>query len=377
MLNNLNISSSQTQLLQLLKSQLANATLPAGPAPVAGNSQQNTPLATLSANQVLNALSMTGTNQAKLSQKAIEILKRPPFEPTNINLFTPQTYAEATPMQPAAAKPVNEAQIRGQLISTLASRLRNCKDIQAGMELYNDPAITSVVSDPRLRAALISLKGTAGEAAIDSIKNGTFKDIRFEDLPGDIIAVSQLDNANEPKPSIVFNNRYQHEDFRLLAPTLLHETMHTDIPNSLREERINATLDTMVYGQMALENPRLTQSGTELSRRFNTRLMGIVNSRNSDGQLRPYTAQAGNVFPGGRTLNNYGDAFRAPNGQPISDSSPGNETFRKVLKAVTGVNLPDANFDAAADNAIDQNQILFSPNNLVQLAKILKLNTGK
>jgi hypothetical protein len=374
MLNNLNISSNSSQKLQLLKSQLLSA-LPAATAALSGGGQSTSSMQ-FSASQILNALSLSGTNQTQLNQKAIDILKRPPFAPTDVNLFSPQTYSSAPPLQPAAAKPLNEAQIRGQLTSTLAARLRNCNDIQAGLAVYNDPAIKSTVPDPRLRAALTSLKGTPGEASIESIKNGDFKEVGFKDLPDDIIALSQRPTTAGEKPSIFFNTRYQHEDFRLLAPILLHETLHSDSNSSGREERINTTLETMVYGQFALENPNLAKTGTELARRHNTRLMAVLNSRNSDGQLRPFTAQAGNVFPGGRPLNNFGDAFTTQSGQPLSDSSPGNATLQKVLKAVTGVNVQNAGFDAATDNVIDQNQIMFSPNKLVQLAKTLKLDIG-
>lgn len=375
MLNNLNISSNSIPNLQLLKSQLLNS-LPAETSALNGNPGQPALPTQLSANQVLSALSLSGTNQTQLNAKATEILKQPPFAPTNVNLFSPETFSNATPLQPAPAKPLNEAQIRGQLTSTLASRFRNCRDIQSGLAVYNDPAIKTIVPDPRLRAALASLKGTPGEASIEAIKNGTFKEVVFAELPGTAVAAAKHDLSGQAKPSILINTRYQHEDFRLFAPSIMHETLHSDATNSNREERINTTLDTMLYGQFALENPSIARSGTELSRRYNTRLMAVLNSRNSDGQLRPFTAEAGNVFPGGRLLNNFGSAFTTANGQPISDSSAGNATLQKVLKAMTGVTVQNPAFDAATDNLIDQNQIMFSPRKLVQLAKVLRLDTG-
>lgn len=319
-------------------------------------------------------------NPSYLNQQATDILKRPPFEPTDVNLFTPQTYSAATATVPAAEKPVDEGQIKMQLSQTLLKRFPfNWQEVQNGMALYNDPAIQSKVSDPRLRAALVALKGTPGEAAIDSIKSGKFESVSFKDLPAGVIAAVEPAATPDAKPKMYVNSRYQHEDFRLISPTLVHEALHDDTVNSGREERINHSLETMVYGKMILENPSLASSGTELSRRENTKFMARLNSRDTDGKLRLFTSQ-GNVYPGGTALSSFGAAFTSVGGDTpggsVADSSPGNATLQAVLKGVTGVNATSPNFDADTESIIDQNQVMFQPTQLVQLAKILKLNLG-
>ncbi len=42
-------------------------------------------------------------------------LKKPPFAPTDVNLFSPVAYPAATPMQPAAEKPTDETALRSQI----------------------------------------------------------------------------------------------------------------------------------------------------------------------------------------------------------------------------------------------------------------------
>lgn len=308
----------------------------------------------------------------------LEILKCPPFEPTDHRLFVPQTYTDTPDLVPADVKPVNSTEIKAQLGKTLTFRFpENKTAVQEGMDLLADSQLKALVPDIRLQASLAALKGTPGEAAIDVIKNGAFRSVRFENLPSGIIAASKPDPANRQKPELLFNKQYESEDFRLFSSGFAHEALHQDSIASGREERISHSLDTLVYGKLIEEDPSLAESGTELARRQNTKLMARLNSRDAQGNLRLFTAQ-GNVYPNGTSLENFAAAFKStdpnsPNGT-ITDNSPGNDLLKQYLLTMTGTDLDKPDFDAETEQLIDEKQTALTPAEVVRAAQALKLN---
>lgn len=311
-------------------------------------------------------------------QDTLQILKCPPFEATDYRLFSPQTYADAPPMIPAAAKPSNEAEIRQQLETILTRRFAdNQSAVDEATAIYTDNQLNDMIADSRLRASLAALKGTPGEAAIDVIKNGTFSAVRFDNLGTGVIAAVKPGSAENQKPELLINKRYENEDFRLLSPSFVHEALHQDNIASGREERISHALDSLIYGKLVQEDPALAQTGTELARRQNTKLMARLNSRDEQGQLRLFTAKS-NVYPGGTPLENFGAAFKstAPDSQygTVADSSPGNEALKQYLQSMAGTRLEHPDFDAETEQRIDENQTALTPEEVVNAAKALKLN---
>lgn len=374
MLNPIRFSSNVTPLLNAFSRAMAQK--PSTPAP---HLPPLPPSIASNGAKILAAMTASATNISTVNQTAINTLKKPPFAPSDVNLFMPQTYSAASTPQPAAPRTITETQIKSQLTKTFSSRFGgNTTQINSGMAVYNDATLKKFVPDPRLRAAVSVLKGTPGEAAIDAIKAGTYSKVAFSSLPSGVIAAIKPDPTGATKPQLLVNNRYQYEDFRQLAPTMAHEALHQDAKDSLREERVNHSIDTMLYGKMILEDPNLATSGTELARRQNTKFMARLNSRDTNGNLRLFTSQ-GNVYPGGTPLANFGAAFTSTGGDTsggtVSDTTPGNQTLRRMLKAMTGVDVANPNFDSATESVIDKNQIMFTPVQLVQLAKILKLKT--
>jgi hypothetical protein len=302
---------------------------------------------------------------------AQKLLKKPPFAPTNVNLFTPQVYSSATATVPAAANNVTTAQLKSQLGSTLLKRLNGDSwTTQQTVNKMDDAALTQTVPNPRLRAALLSLKGTVGQASIDTITSGTFQSIQFGTTPSGANTIAEVvaPAAGQTKPSIVINSKYQYEDFRVLGSILSHETLHQDPANGGKEELINNIIDSTTYGEALLTNPELATNGTELTRRLNTKLMARVNSRDASGALRITTAQS-NVYPNGTALANFGAAFNTSGAD-----TTGNAAMRKAIQLMTGQAASNANFNTATINLLDTNQKAFSASEVVQLAKTLKLN---
>jgi hypothetical protein len=300
---------------------------------------------------------------------ALKVLQQPPFPPTDVSLFTPQTYPDAPPMQPAGPYSFTEASLKAKLALLLARRFfGDLRKIRAGLAVYDDAATKAVVPDPRLRMALALLKGTAGEAAISAIRTD-FISVTFVQLPPEASAAFAGRRPGDPKNFVGFHVKYQHEDPQPLAAILAHEALHPDIPDSLKEELVNNAVEALVYAQFVGEDSNLAPSGTELIRRQNTKLLALLNSRDEQGRLR-LTVSQGNVYPGGQPLAYFAAAF-----EPLGADMPGNPTLQAILKAVTKVRLPAPNFDDVTVALLDTCQRLFSPSQVLRLARSLKLDT--
>ena len=365
MLNSVNLSLSATKPnpLAVIK-EAASTSLTGGSSPLPTQAQTASLLAGL------ESMAAQDPRLQAFCGIARRILQQQPFAPKNINLFTPQAYSDASPSQPAPAKPVNETKLKSDIVSTLTKRL-NAKAAKEGLALYNDSNIKSIIPDPRLRTSLALLKGTAGEGGIDAIKNGVYSKVEFGRPPvGDQAIAEVVPDPATGKLKIIVNDKYQYEDPKLLATVLAHETLHQDANvNSNKEELIANAVEASVYGQVALEDPSLVKSGTELARRKNTQLLALLNSRDEDGKIRLLEGQ-GEIYPGGSLhFNNFGQIF-----MPLGNDTPGNPALLSALRKITGQPLASANFDDATLGTLDQNINLFKPWQWVRLANIMKLD---
>lgn len=133
------------------------------------------------------------------------------------------------------------------------------------------------------------------------------------------------------RPEIVFNQRYQFEDFRLLTPTMGHEPLHQDPAVSNKEELIANALDTLIHGQLLLKDPELATSGTELARGLNTDFTARINTRDQQGNIRLFTS-TGLIFPeSGSSAPSFGSFF-----EPLGDSTAGNLVLKQELQKAVG-----------------------------------------
>jgi hypothetical protein len=303
---------------------------------------------------------------------AQDTLKQPPFAPTDTSLFDPATYSDAPALQPASSGPTYEATLRQKLSDLLNQRFPNSSDtVSKALTMFDSQSTKAIVPDPRLRAALVALKGTVGEPAINGVLN-SFSTVHFGTLPSNAIAQVQAPPPGSDLPQIVVNESFQFEDFRLIAPVFAHEALHQDPTVSNKEELIANAIEGLVTGQFWLENPDLATSGTELARLENTELMARINTRDAEGNLRLLTSQ-GNIFPGG-TFTPY---FAAPF-EPFGDSTPGNRVLKGELrKVVPAKKVPrKPHFNDKTVLLLDKYQKVFTATEVVQLAEILLLDTA-
>jgi hypothetical protein len=308
-----------------------------------------------------------------LDQQATLILQRPPFAATDNEMFTPQAYG-GSPLVPAEDAPTDEQSLKNQLKSLLERRfgLGNSR-VNETLAIFDASEAKAIVPDPRLRAALVALNGTAEEPAIAGALDGTYSAVRFADIPGTGKARAVFPKG-DGQGEIQFNNKYQYEDFRLLASTMAHETFSGDPDNSEKEELVAESIDTLVYAKFLLESPELAHSGTELARRSNTELMARINTRDQNANLRLFVANGDDVLPG----NIVGPLpYFGAISEPSGSDTPGSELLRQMVQEVVGSGVtvpPDAGFDDNTLALLDQNQRLFTPYQVLRLTQILKLD---
>lgn len=306
------------------------------------------------------------------AQSASDVLKQPPFPPTDTSLFIPTIYTDAPPLVPASSGPTDEATLKQQLSDLLNERFSGSpKSVKSALKVFDSQKTKAIVPDPRLRAALVALKGTAGEAAIAGTLDGTYSTVRFGTTPHPNAVAQVVFPSEGEKPEIIYNERYIYEDFRLFISAMAHEALHQDLNAPNKEELVASSLDSLVKGQILLESPELATSGTELARRINTTIMGRINSRDSQGNLRLLQG-TGLLFPG--NTGNINDMYWAQGFEPFGDSTPGNKVLKGEAKKVTGKKAKD--FDDKTVLLLDSRQRVFTPAEAVQLAQILKLDTS-
>lgn len=312
---------------------------------------------------------------------ALEILKRPPFAPTDKNVFNHEIYG-VPKIEPVANCNLSEADVKSTLLDTLNARFGK-KDSQVtdAMALFDDANLKTLVPDPVLRGALVNLKGTIGEASIDTIKGGAFDGLKFDTLDPKDLALA-LTPQGQTKPTISLNDRYRCEPWQLLSSIISHETNHDDKFISVSEERLAHAFDTLIHAQSILENPELIKNNSEFTQRLNTKLLGHLNTRDENGNVALY-ANRGPIFPGSTsndTDTGFGDAFSdigldSP-GVTKGLTSPGNSVLEGYLKKTTGQDHSGAIYGKDTEDVVNKGQIYFDPVSLVALAKVLKLDTG-
>jgi hypothetical protein len=275
-------------------------------------------------------------------------------------------------MRPAPPREITVQELAWQLTATL--RLRGGRALAAGWVAFTDPRIITVIPDPILRAALASLAGSAAQASIQTIRDGVFHRVYFGALSASAIAQVV---PTQDGPDIVVNQRYRYEDFRILGDSLSHETLHQDPQLNANEEAIISTLDRTYYGRLLLQQPHLATGRTELSRRHNTALMALLNTRDAFGRQR-LTYATGNVLPGAANpLPSFAAAFlgTTPDGRTATDPTrtPGNANLDFFLSAVTRTRQRNAGFDSATVALLDRHQAWASPEERIRLARLLRL----
>lgn len=314
----------------------------------------------------------SGSRLAESGSVASEdVLRRPPFPPTDVDLFVDAVYEEAPPLQPAGRAPTTETEVRRDLRRILSDRFPGdpvARD--EAVSVYDDPRLVEIVPDPRLRAGVVAMRGTLAEPALGAILEGDVSAIRFASFDADdagvMAHVLHLEGGCE---LVEVNDQFRFEDVRLFAPTLFHELLHSDRSASPTEELIAHALDALVAMEVLLETPELALRETALVRWVNTDVMARLNGRDAEGRLRLLTSR-GNVFPGGLEMGTFAEKVA---GGPGHDT-PGNGLLKRALKEAIGDGRREPRFDDETLALVDRTQRRFTPDELVRLAELLRLD---
>ncbi len=314
---------------------------------------------------------------------ARQILRGPPFIPTNTALFMPVAYADAPPLAVPESGPEREEELYFLLETQLRARLGDGAAVTQALTGFAAPATRAKIPSPLLRAALYGLTGTIAEPAIGGILE-TYARVRFTRFPAafaTIIARSRL-TPHASAREVEVNQRFRHEDWRFLAASVMtHEALHhegsveKDDDGDNKEELIAKCCETLCYAQLLLEQPAISRRGSYLGRRLNTRILALLNSRFADGRIRILGATAPSIFPGGAAYPSFA-AYVSPV-SARNANTPGNPTLRAMLGNVID---PDAliadtpHFDDTTLRLLDEGMSVFAPRQWLEMARILALD---
>jgi hypothetical protein len=243
---------------------------------------------------------------ASATQFANFLLALPQREPCDVSRFTstffdgqPGLYPEGRPMQAVArAAAPTEAQVRPRL----AVFLQGSTSRAAALQLFDRADVKAKVTDPTLRAALVSLHGTVAEPLIAFFLRAASAELpRFGGLPVTVLGRASVVGAEPRKIQIIINVRFQGDHFALLSAVFAHEILHHDVATNNAEEVLLNALTAIVYMQLVNRRPELSALDTELSRNMNDYALEWTNSRTPGASRSAIIAPAGkDVAPGSR-----------------------------------------------------------------------------
>ena len=351
-----------------------------------------------------NALTFTtGQNKPRYS------LANRNFAPTDLSIVDKDVFASAPTPVTANVTP-SASTVRTRLIAFLNAKVATktgtaITQAQAttAINLYDSSATAAIVPNASLRAALVSLVGTAGEPAINSFlakTNSTGKPYTVVDFgtvsSGTPVGETQLSAGG--RLNLTINSTFAGEPFQVLSATLAHEAMHQDPANNVNgdlpagqdEEIIANAVETVVYAQQLLVDPSVAANGTKLVVRTNTRLLALLNSGD---KLFPYggifqapaLSNNGNVFVGGKpNPGGFTGSVAVPSFENwirreyisrgfAATATPVSVVGQAILKNIVGTKSVVTSFNAVTETALDTSDAILTDITYIRLANILKL----
>ena len=239
---------------------------------------------------------------------AATILRGGPTEPRDIELFRPAIYAAASSLTPAQGPAPAEDEVRTRLAAFTAVRFPDDPASRDRvMTRFDSGLVAFKIPDPTLRAAFASLTGTIAEPAIDLFVTGTrtisdvavFVGIEFGPVSASGIYAQSHAVEGGRHARLVVDEALSSEHFALFTGILAHEILHHDIFTNDAEEAVAHWIEAMVHAQVISRAPEVAYLGTKLSRRTNTLVLAMLNSRNAGSPGITLRAPGGtSIFPG-------------------------------------------------------------------------------
>ncbi len=332
------------------------------------------------------------------------------WAPTDLSYFSKDIFSSAPTPTTASTEP-NSTTVRNNLDAFLTSKVSNGL-ITAGqkataLSIFDDSANTAYIPSANLRAALVSLYGTAGEPAIASYIGTTnttakrYTSVTFDPTISASAPISETKLSSGGRLSLKIRPTYAGEDFRALSAILAHEAMHQDLPgtqngdgtppNSQDEEVIANTVMAVVYIQQALVDGSFVGNGTNLVNEINDSVLALLNSGQ---QLFPYggifkapaLTNDGNVFPGAKTdPGNYSDNSTVESFEDwirreytfrgfSAGATDGNAVASAILTNIIGTGTNTTTLGTVVQNNLDTRNQILTDVTYIKMGELLKLS---
>jgi hypothetical protein len=316
------------------------------------------------------------------------------FLPNDVNLFSNTIFTGASAAT-VADQAVPEGTVTADLDAFLQKKVDKgiitIQDKVNALATYNDATNRLRIPDHNLRAALVSLTGTAAANAINvylgtaNVTGKPYTIIDFADTSeAAIIAQTRVTSAN--RLETIIKPTFQGEHFAALSAILAHEAMHQDNTFTIQEETVANIVQDVTWNEQINADTSIVNEGTSLVKFLNTQQLALLNSGRSifpvTGVLQaPILNTSRGVFPFGKTIpggnyTSYNDYIQrqyvARGG--ISGTSPGNPTLEEYVTHFPGVS-PAGDFSDALIAKLDGALYQTIPNlNAIAAAGALKLS---
>lgn len=329
--------------------------------------------------------------------------------PTDLSYFTKDTYTAAPNPTVASTEP-SASTVRTNLDAFLSAKVSQgiitAAQKNNAMALFDDSTNATYVPSANLRAAIVSLIGTAAEPAIGSYlgKNNTtnnrYTSIAFDNTISSSAPISETKLSAGGRLLLKIRPTFAGEDFRALSAVLAHEAIHQDLPgsqsgdgtppNSQDEEIIANTVQVTVYIQQAMVNGSFVANGTSLVNKLNEQAMAILNSGKG---LFPYggiykapaLTNDGNVFPGAKTdPGGYGNSTPVNSFENwirreyvfrgfSSGGTPGNAVASAIINNIIGTGTNTSTLGSVVQNNLDTRNQILTDVVYIRMGELLKL----
>jgi hypothetical protein len=319
------------------------------------------------------------------------------FAPTDIDLFTWLAFPAATNLSFAPGEGPDEATARTELNEFLGQKI-SLGRIDAGerariLGLYDAASTKSIIPNPNLRAALLSLSGTVASGAIETVLTSNNRGGR----PYVSIEIDPNFTENfalhwvlpDGTQKITVSAFVKAEPFQALGALLAHEVMHDDQPGrqlGQNEEVIVDVARAVAWAEQLLVSPSLASRDTLLIRSNNTIILALLNSGNNSfpriGVTRAPQPQSGSTTPPSRVFVGGAEGFgsfdhyirsQAFLGGAADIDTPGNAYLSDFVSKVTRSSPTGNGFNRATRDLIDRFQQAISNDQALALATTLRL----
>jgi hypothetical protein len=321
------------------------------------------------------------------------------FEPTNLTYFNKSIFAAAPNVTATPTQPSSNS-VRAALVTFLGKKVAagaiTADEQTAALAKFDDATNASIVPSANLRAAIVSLVGTAAEPAIDSLlgtanatgKKYTVIDFSATEISNNATVSETILNATTGRLRTLYKSSYQGESFINLSANIAHEALHQDGDqiDGQNEEIFANIIETLVYAEQLAIDSNPAKAGTQLSTSQNTLLLAMLNSGTAlFPRVGVYSAPligGQNVFVGGITPTSGGDyadfedyvrRIYAARNFPDNETPANNLALQMQNTICARTDTNNFNFRESRTEFFDKSQQILSDKLAVKMAGVLKL----